>query len=79
MTIADLILCSTRSRKSSFFVLSKDCLSNSAAAADANAEQRFLFYRCNSERQRRKREVSLSYGTTWNLFCDRVGKESNNK
>ena len=26
------------------------------------------------ERQRRKREVSSSYGATWNLFCDRVGK-----
>ena len=24
------------------------------------------------ERQRRKRKVSSSYGTTWNLFCDRV-------
>ena len=45
MTIADLILRSTRSRKSSFFVLSRDCLSNSAAAADTNTEQRFDFYR----------------------------------
>ena len=61
-----------RSQKISCVVSSKDCLSNSAAAADANAEQRFWFYRCNSERQRRKREVSSSYGTTWNLFCERV-------
>ena len=72
MTNADLILHSTRSRKSSCIVPSKDCLSNSAAAADPNAEQRFRFYRCNSERQRRKRDVSSSYGTTWNLFCERV-------
>ena len=35
----------TRSRKSSFFVPLKDCLSNSAAAADTNVEQRFRFYR----------------------------------
>ena len=35
----------TRSRKSSFFVPLKDCLSNSAAAADTHAEQRFSFYR----------------------------------
>ena len=69
----------TRSRKSFCVVPSKDCLSNSAAAADANAEQRFLFYRCNSERQRREREVSSSYSTTWDMFCDRVGKGSNNK
>ena len=62
----------TRSRKSSFFVPLKDCLSNSAAAADTHAEQRFRFYRCNSERQRRKREVSSSYGTTTAVFCDRV-------
>ena len=64
----------TRSRKSSCIVPSKDCLSNSAAAADANAEQRFWFYRCNSERQRRKREVSSSYGTITIRFCERVGK-----
>ena len=31
------------------------------------------------ERQRRKREVSSSYGTAWNLFCERVGKGINNK
>ena len=73
MTIADLILHSTRSQKFSCIVTSKDCLSNSAAAADTHAEQRFRFYRCNSERQRRRREVSSSYGTTWNLFCERVG------
>ena len=79
MTNADLILHSTRSQKFSCIVPSKDCLSNSAAAADANAEQRFLFYRCNSERQRREREVSSSYSTTWDMFCDRVGKGSNNK
>ena len=72
MTNADLILHSTRSQKFSCVVPSKDCLSNSAAAADANAVQRLRFYRCNSERQRRKREVSSSYGTIWNLFCDRV-------
>ena len=35
----------TRSRKSSFFVPSKDYLSNSAAAADWFDEQRFSFYR----------------------------------
>ena len=45
MTIADLILHSTRSRKSSCVVPSKDCLSNSAAAADWFDEQRFSFYR----------------------------------
>ena len=72
MTNADLILHSTRSQKFSCIVTSKDCLSTSAAAADTNAEQRFRFYRCNSERQRRRREVSSSYGTIWNLFCDRV-------
>ena len=37
--------CTTRSRKSSCIVPSKDCLSNSAAAADTHAEQRFWFYR----------------------------------
>ena len=72
MTNADLILHSTRSQKISCIVPSKDCLSNSAAAADANAEQRLRFYRCNSERQRRKREVSSSYGTTTAMFCERV-------
>ena len=45
MTTADLMLRSARLRKSSFFVPSKDCLSNSAATAGANAEQRFWFYR----------------------------------
>ena len=45
MTIADLILRPVRSRKSSCVVPARDCLSNSAAAADANAEQRFWFYR----------------------------------
>ena len=72
MTNADLILHSTRSQKFSCIVPLKDCLSNSAAAADWFAEQRLRFYRCNSERQRRRREVSSSYGTTWNLFCERV-------
>ena len=42
MPIADLILHSARSQKISCVVLSKDCFSNSAAAADANAEQRFF-------------------------------------
>ena len=72
MTNADLILYSTRSQKFSCVGSSKDCLSNSAAAADANAEQRFCFYRCNSERKRRKREVSSSYGAIRNMFCERV-------
>ena len=45
MTIANLTLPAARSRKFSFFVPSKDCLSNSAAAADWFAEHRFLFYR----------------------------------
>ena len=48
MTIADLILRSTRLRKSFFFVASKDCLSNSAAAADWFDEQHFWFYRCSA-------------------------------
>ena len=72
MGCGNLILPATRSRKSSCIVPSKDCLSNSAAAADTHVEQRSLFYRCNSERQRRKREVSSSYGTTWAMFCERV-------
>ena len=45
MSIANLTLPSTRSRKSSCVVPSKDCLSNSAAAADWFDEQRFSFYR----------------------------------
>ena len=45
MTNADLILHSTRSQKFSCIVPSKDCLSNSAAAADWFDEQRFSFYR----------------------------------
>ena len=45
MGCGNLILPAARSRKSSCVVPSKDCLSNSAAAADANAEQRFWFYR----------------------------------
>ena len=45
MTIADLTLRSARSQKFFCVVSSKDCLSNSAAAADTNAEQRFDFYR----------------------------------
>ena len=68
-----------RAQKISRVVSSKDCLSNSAAAADANAEQRFCFYRCNSERKRRKREVSSSYGTTTAMYCERVGNGINNK
>ena len=74
MGCGNLMLRSARSRNSSSVVSSKDCLSNSAAAADANDEQRFDFYRCNSERQRRKREVSSSYGTTKAGSCERVGK-----
>ena len=72
MTNADLILHSTRSQKISCVVSSKDCLSNSAAAADTHGEQRSLFYRCNSERQRRRREVSSSYGTTTAMYRERV-------
>ena len=45
MSIANLTLPATRSRKSSCIVPSKDCLSNSVVAADAHAEQRFWFYR----------------------------------
>ena len=45
MTNADLILHSTRSQKFSCIVPLKDCLSNSAAAADTHDEQRFWFYR----------------------------------
>ena len=45
MSIANLTLPAARSRKSSCIVPSKDCLSNSAAAADTHAEQRFWFYR----------------------------------
>ena len=48
MSIANLTPPATRSRKSSCVVPSKDCLSNSAAAADANDEQRFDFYRCSA-------------------------------
>ena len=72
MGCGNLILPATRSQKFSCIVSSKDCLSNSAAAADANAVQRLRFYRCNSERQRRKREVSSSYGTITIRFCERV-------
>ena len=72
MGCGNLMLPATRSRKASCLASSKDCLSNSAAAADANAEQRFCFYRCNSERKRRKREVSSSYGTTTAMFRERV-------
>ena len=45
MPAANLMLRSARSQKISCVVLSKDCFSNSAAAADTNAEQRFRFYR----------------------------------
>ena len=48
MSIANLTLPAARSRKSSCIVPSKDCLSNSAAAADWFAEQRFWFYRCSA-------------------------------
>ena len=74
MGCGNLMLHAARSRKSSCFVPSKDCLSNSAAAADAHAEQRSLSYRCNCERQRRKREVSSSYDTITAMFCERVVK-----
>ena len=45
MGCGNLILPAARSRKSYCIIPSKDCLSNSTAAADANAEQRFDFYR----------------------------------
>ena len=45
MSIANLTPPATRSRKSSCIVPSKDCLINSAAAADWFDEQRFSFYR----------------------------------
>ena len=45
MNCGNSILRPARSRKSSCIVPSKDCLSNSAAAADWFAEQRFWFYR----------------------------------
>ena len=48
ISIANLTLRSTRSHRSFCVVPSKGCLSNSAAAADANAEQRFWFYRCTA-------------------------------
>ena len=51
MPNADLILHSTRSQKFSCIVPSKDCLSNSAAAADTNAEQRLRFYRRSASRK----------------------------
>ena len=62
MTNADLILHSTRSQKISCIVPSKDCLSNSAAAADANAVQRLRFYRCNSERRREAKRNKYPWG-----------------
>ena len=74
MPITDSMLRSARSRKSSCVVPSKDCLSNSAAAADANAEQRFFSTVAAHERQRRKRKVSSSYGTTTTVFRERVEK-----
>ena len=48
MTTADLMLRSARLRKSFCVAPSKDCLSNSVAAADWFAEQRFWFYRCTA-------------------------------
>ena len=62
MTIADLTLRSTRSQKFFCVVSSKDCLSNSAAAADANAVQRLRFYRCNSERRREAKRNKYPWG-----------------
>ena len=59
---ANLILRSTRSRKSSCLVSSKDCLSNSAAAADWFAEQRFRFYRCSCERRREAKRNKYPWG-----------------
>ena len=54
MGCENLMLRSTRSRKFFCIVPSKDCLSNSAAAADANAEQRFLFYSCSKRMKKHK-------------------------
>ena len=48
MGCGNLMLRSARLRKSFCVAPSKDCLSNSAAAADANVEQRFWFYRCDA-------------------------------
>ena len=45
MGCENLMLRSTRSRKFFCIVPSKDCLSNSAAAADWYAEQHLWFYR----------------------------------
>ena len=59
---ANLMLRSTRSRKFSCVVPTKDCLSNSAAAADTNAEQRFRFYRRNSERRREAKRNKYPWG-----------------
>ena len=62
MTNADLILHSARSQKISCVVSSKDCFSNSAAAADWFAEQRFRFYRRNSERRREAKRNKYPWG-----------------
>ena len=62
MNNADLILHSTRSQKFSCIVPSKDCLSNSAAAADWFAEQRFRFYRCSCERRREAKRNKYPWG-----------------
>ena len=62
MPAANLMLRSARSRRSSCVVPSKDCFSNSAAAADTNAEQRLRFYRCNSERRREAKRNKYPWG-----------------
>ena len=48
MDCGNLMLHATRSRKFSCIVPPKDCLSNSAAAAETNVEQHFWFYRCSA-------------------------------
>ena len=55
-----------------FLLRQKDCLCISAAAADANNEQRFSGYRRSYERQRRKTQVDSSYVAKTDMFCDRV-------
>ncbi len=51
------------------------CEASYAAAANAYAEQRFSVYRCNDERQRRKKEVDASYETTTTMSRERVVKD----
>ena len=63
MSIANLTLHATRSRKSFCLVPSKDCLSNSAAAADANDERPFRVYRrASHSRNHIKNGESFSTG-----------------